>query len=385
MLTLSGRVIKKQSTTAAIKSGLFSLSTSRNLPTGLREKKAYLIKETGDVPAGFSHYFQIEGINAILPEPENTTRLGSEFQYLGNDDVVSLTEEGRIRSIYRADSDHNSILLTEQCNNYCLMCSQPPKKVDDSWLLREAFEAIRLIPRSTKVLGFTGGEPTIYGEKFVELIEHTKNWLPHTALHILSNGRYFADEKFAFSYSRVEHPDVMVGIPIYSSDPSVHDYVVQAQGAFDETIKGVLNLKRYKQKVEIRVVLHKQTYKGLPELAHYIARNLLFVDQVALMGLEHTGFTRANIDALWIDPIEYKKELSEAVKILTSYGIHAAVYNHPLCLVNEDVLPAYVKSISDWKNEFANECDPCKRKNECGGFFSSGIQNGYSPSIKPFN
>jgi hypothetical protein len=52
--------------------------------------------------------------------------------------------------------------------------------------------------------------------------------------------------------------------------------------------------------------------------------------------------------------------------------------------VNPDVYPAYVKSISDWKNEYANECGPCTKKNDCGGFFSSGIQNGYSQSIKPF-
>ena len=56
----------------------------------------------------------------------------------------------------------------------------------------------------------------------------------------------------------------MIGIPIYSADPSIHDYVVQAEGAFDETVRGILNLKRFRQKVEIRVVLHKQTYKGLP-------------------------------------------------------------------------------------------------------------------------
>lgn len=103
----------------------------------------------------------------------------------------------------------------------------------------------------------------------------------------------------------------------------------------------MLNLKRFGQKVEIRVVLHKQTYKGLPELAMFIARNLLFVDQVALMGLEHTGFARANIDSLWIDPIEYEDQLSEAVRILSTYGIHTAVYSHPLCLVNPDVYPAY--------------------------------------------
>ena len=102
------------------------------------------------------------------------------------------------------------------------------------------------------------------------------------------------------------------------------------------------------------------------------------------MGLENIGFTLANIDSLWIDPIEYKDVLSEAVSILTSYGLRTSVYNHPLCLVNEDIHYAYVKSISDWKNEYAKECDPCKLKNQCGGFFSSGIQNGYSSSIVPF-
>jgi len=383
MLTLSGRVIKKSSTEAT-QSGLFSLSTNEQLPATLRSQKAFLIKKIGVIPEGFLHYFLLEGFDVNLPSPERTTRLGSEFFYLGNEDVVSLSEDGRIRSIYRSDSNHNSILLTEQCNNYCLMCSQPPKQVDDSWLLKEAFDVIRLIPRNAKVLGFTGGEPTIWGQEFINLLDHSKNWLPNTSLHVLSNGRFFANEDFTYRYSKVEHPDLMVGIPIYSSDPSVHDYVVQAEGAFDETIKGILNLKRFKQKVEIRVVLHKQTYKGLPELAHYIARNLLFVDQVALMGLEHTGFTRANIDSLWIDPIDYKEQLSEAVRILNNYGVQVAVYNHPLCLVNPDIFPSYVKSISDWKNEFAKECKPCTRKNDCGGFFSSGIQNGYSHSIRPF-
>jgi len=62
-------------------------------------------------------------------------------------------------------------------------------------------------------------------------------------------------------------------------------------------------LKRHGLKVEIRVVIHKQTYERLPQLARFIVRNLTFVDQVVWMGLEMTGFTRANIDALWIDPI----------------------------------------------------------------------------------
>ncbi|SPA03893.1 hypothetical protein CBM2626_U40031 [Cupriavidus taiwanensis] len=61
------------------------------------------------------------------------------------------------------------------------------------------------------------------------------------------------------------------------------------------------------------------------------------------MALEMTGFTRANLDALWIDPADYKAELSTAVRIPRSYGLRTSVYNHQLCLVNSDVEPAYVK------------------------------------------
>jgi His-Xaa-Ser system radical SAM maturase HxsC len=163
----------------------------------------------------------------------------------------------------------------------------------------------------------------------------------------------------------------MVGIPIYSDISTIHDYVVQADGAYDETVRGVLNLKRLQQRVEVRVVVHRQTYRRLPRLAEFLARNLIFVDHVALMGLEITGFTRANLDALWIDPTEYRNELREAVEILDSYGMHVSIYNHQLCLLDRQLWPFTVKSISDWKNEYFEECGKCAVRRECGGFFAS--------------
>jgi MoaA/NifB/PqqE/SkfB family radical SAM enzyme len=51
----------------------------------------------------------------------------------------------------------------------------------------------------------------------------------------------------------------MAGVPIYSAVDHVHDYVVQAQGAFNETVLGVLKLKDQGQRVEVRVVLHAVT------------------------------------------------------------------------------------------------------------------------------
>jgi len=382
MLTLSGRVIniKKDVDERQV----LSLTTNTNMPDTLKQQKALLMKDGIEYVEGFKHYLIYESNRIKLPISENHSILTNEFSYLENDDVIAIGGKDRIRSIYRSKSNHNTFLVTEQCNNYCLMCSQPPKTADDRWLLDESIEAIRLIPRTTETIGITGGEPTLYGKDFIRLVQHLKNWLPETAVHVLSNGRAFSDIEFAKAYSDVDHKDIMLGIPVYSSDASRHDYVVQAKGAFDETIRGILNLKKLKQRVELRVVIHKQTYEGLVDLAEYIARNLLFVDQVALMGLEMMGFTRANIDSLWIDPIHYKDHLSKAVEVLRNYGINVLVYNHQLCLINKDVEPNYVKSISDWKNEYAVECQGCIRKSECGGFFASGVKFRYSSFIRPF-
>lgn len=380
MLTLSAKAVDTTLTASA----MFSLSECADLPHVLRSKKAYLVKNNDPAPEGFAHYIIVGDIETNLPLSAEVTRLKDTFSYLADSDIIRVNNEGSVRVLFRASSDHNGILLTEQCNNYCLMCSQPPKRQDDSWIINEVKEMIPMMPRTVRSLGITGGEPTLFGDEFLNILRLCKNWLPETSLHVLSNGRTFADEAFTKKYGAINHPDLMVGIPVYSDDPARHDYVVQAQGAFDETIRGILNLKRHNQKVEIRVVIHKQTYERLPELAEFIARNLLFVDQVALMGLEMTGFTLANLDALWIDPYEYKDLLSEAVGILESYGVNVSVYNHQLCLVNEDVRPHYVKSISDWKNEFAPECSDCAKIDECGGFFSSGIKHGYSKHLLSF-
>ena len=340
------------------------------------------------MPEGFKHYLILDHLTdciSALPTDAEYTVLPQDYAYIANDDVIRLSKDKSvIRVLYRASSPNNGILITEQCNHYCLMCSQPPKAIDDSWLLAETTALIPMIPKYTREICFTGGEPTLFGERFLDILRLTKSYLPETGIHILSNGRTFKDEAFAKSYASIEHHDMMVGIPIYSDDPAQHDYIVQAKGAFDETILGVLNLKKLNQKVEIRVVIHKQSISRLKQLCEFIGRNLLFVDHVALMGLEMMGFTRANLDALWIDPYDYKDTLSESVQILAKYGMNVSVYNHQLCLVNADVQPYYKKSISDWKNEYVEECADCKKVGDCGGLFSSGVQYGYSSKLQPY-
>ena len=164
------------------------------------------------------------------------------------------------------------------------------------------------------------------------------------------------------------------GIPLYSDLAHRHDFVVQARHAFDQTIRGITNLGRVGVPAEIRVVIHRHTYERLPHLAQFIGRNLPFVSHVALMGLEHMGYTKMNREALWIDPLDYQSELAEAVDTLSSERIRTSIYNHQLCTLPDRLWSYAVRSISDWKNDFLEVCERCEVQEACAGFFSSGLK-----------
>jgi His-Xaa-Ser system radical SAM maturase HxsC len=312
---------------------------------------------------------KLPGSNAL----QNVMVLPSRFAYLRDGDIVALRGKGgRFRTLYRRNSHHNSFLITERCNHYCLMCSQPPRDVNDGWILDEITAALPLIDPETRSLGFTGGEPLLDWRGFISLLQDCRERLPNTAIHVLSNGRAFADSKVVAAWAGVHHPNLTVGIPIYSVVDHVHDYVVQAMGALDETSLGILKLKDKGQRVEVRVVLHAITAPRIVETCTWIARNMPFVDHVALMGLENTGFAIANAELLWIDPIDYQSELADAVDLLVSAKLNVSVYNLQRCVLDRSVWPYSVQSISDWKNGYIDDCYRCIEKDRCSGFFTSG-------------
>lgn len=383
MITLRGRALQFNAEGAAADPAVLRLSEASARPSALRESEAFIHKE-GPLPEGFGWYL-LSSTDALrsVPGGKPAAVLPSEFHHLANGDVVRL-EPARavLRTLFRKSTPYNHFLLTERCNNYCLMCSQPPRAVDDGWIVDEVMEALPLIDRSAREIGLTGGEPALLGDRFIDLVRAIKSHLPRTALHVLSNGRLFASGSLAADLGAIGHPDLMLGIPVYADLAHIHDYVVQADGAFDETVRGILALKSHGVRVEVRVVLQQQTVERLVPLARFLARNLLFVDHVALMGLELTGFARANLDRIWIDPADYQSELVEAVGILERAGLRTSIYNSQLCVLDPRIRNLARRSISDWKQEYMAECAGCDAQTECGGFFASAKLR-FSRAIAP--
>jgi len=318
----------------------------------------------------------------ILPDRPPVI-LSTELRHLSEGDIIRINpERGEIWVMYRISSDHNSILVTERCNSWCIMCSQPPRQEDDSGMLEDWFRAIPRMSRDTKELGITGGEPLLLGERFNSLIELCKQVLPETALHVLTNGRLFMEEKLVSQVKAIDHPDLMFGIPLYSDIAWRHDFVVQAPGAFDETMRGIMNLARARIPIEIRIVIHQHTIARLPNLARFISRNLPFVSKVAIMGMEPIGFGKSNFDALWIDPVDCAGELRDSIVTLSNARVPVLLYNFQLCVLPEEIRSFAVQSISDWKNIYLPICNSCDARSECVGFFHSAV-NAHSRSITP--
>jgi MoaA/NifB/PqqE/SkfB family radical SAM enzyme len=119
----------------------------------------------------------------------------------------------------------------------------------DSWIVKDLLEAIPLFSRETGEIGISGGEPTLLGDNLIKILRSLQGHLLNTAVHILSNGRAFQRLKLAEQVAEVGSLDLMIGIPIYSDVGYLHDYVIQAEGAFDETIRGIINLKRCNAKL----------------------------------------------------------------------------------------------------------------------------------------
>ena len=305
------------------------------------------------------------------------------FEHLFEGDIIFINKEGYVKTLYRVNSMHNILFVTERCNSNCLMCSQPPKDKDDiDELYTINLQLISLIPKDCIELCITGGEPTLMGELFFKTIEHLKEQLPDTEIHILTNGRSFAWSGMAEKLGELAHTRLMLGIPLYADYYQVHDYIVQANNAFYQTIMGIHNLARHNQRIEIRVVLHKESVPRLTRLAKYIYKNLPFVEHIAFMGLEHIGYTPFNMDKLWIDPYDYMEELEEAVEFLSGHGMFVSIYNSQLCVLPMSLWKYARKSISDWKNSYLPECSSCVKLQDCGGMFIWNLDR-CSRKIKP--
>jgi His-Xaa-Ser system radical SAM maturase HxsC len=281
-------------------------------------------------------------------------------------DVLLVVPDRRIaHRLIRAKSDHNTLLVTEQCDQLCVMCSQPPKAhhVD----LYPLLERAALLAPPSMVLGITGGEPTLHKAALFHFLDVVLSARPDLHFHILTNAQHFDADDRAFLTSIRDR--VTWGIPLYSAEAATHDEIVKKAGAFERLATSLSLLARCGADIELRTVVMKPNAPALPALADFVTRQVPFISCWAIMQLENIGYGRMNWRGLFFDSSATFEPIGQAVDIAKARGLHPQLYNFPLCTVPAPYRPFAVSSISDWKRRYLASCDGCTLRNECGGFF----------------
>jgi len=316
-----------------------------------------------------------KGLSNILP-------LIAEGLDIG--DIVNCDPSGgKAIVVFRQNDVHHSLFLTNRCNSYCLMCSQPPTRHDDSWLVDHAIEIVRHVEAPPEVIGISGGEPLLAVAGLQRLLVAIGHLWPDTAVEILTNGRLLHSAVVKEKLFGASPTNIRWLVPLYGHADFLHDFVVQSSGAFDETIEGLLVLQSLRQPIQLRIVLIQPVLEILDELCRFIGQNLPFVECVALMACEPTGFALANRELCELDLLDAAPMLERASRVLDRYQIRHLFMNAPLCALPPRLRERATQSISDWKNTYADECASCSVKDRCCGLFSWHANNWKPAKLRP--
>lgn len=269
------------------------------------------------------------------------------------------------------------------CNNHCVFCVQGRKrekfpvnrsKKEVKDFLQEAFA------EGKREVVFTGGEPSLHAD-FFELVAAAKE-IGFKEIQIQSNGRIFAYPDFCAKAVRAGV--TQFGPSLHGHNAQIHDFLTAAKGSFEQTTRGIRNLKKMNQFVLTNSVITSKNYKFLPELAEVLVA--LGVDQFQFAFVHILGTAQEN--AKWLVP--KKSEIMPYVKRGLEIGLKAGkkvtTEAIPYCFlkgyeqcVAEDIMPKTriydadftVADYGDYRRnngkEKAAQCRLCKYFSRCEG------------------
>jgi radical SAM protein with 4Fe4S-binding SPASM domain len=300
---------------------------------------------------------------------------------------------------YRMD-----LALTYRCNNDCPHCYNARPR-DYSELPTTQWLSIidHLWDIGIPHIVFTGGEPTLRND-LPELIKHAESKGQITGLN--TNARRLSDARFLEMLvdAGLDH----LQITVESHDPVIHDDMVHAKGAWQQTIKGLRNALDTPLYVMTNTTMLRQNSPYLAETLDFLAE--VGLPTVGLNALIYSGhglnvgtgiaerelpplldLAREKTDAygqrlIWYTPTQYchfdPMQLELGVK-----GCTAALYN--MCIEPDGaVIPcqSYYEPIGNmltdswesiWNNDLSinlrerryipDKCNGCSLLSECGG------------------
>lgn len=220
-----------------------------------------------------------------------------------------------------------------ECNNHCLFCDEGFHKnrlsFDDITNIMKQYQ----MGSNDRVI-FSGGEPTLHNS-ILELIDYASK--RGVFVYMQSNGRRFSDYDFALAAAKSGLRRIL--IPLYGSQPTVHDYLTQTVGSFEETMQGLKNLfglrDKFHLEIEINTVICKYNFEWLPLLIQFIRDNFPNVKYFRFCALNMSTVAMTNFSVIGIAFSKTKEIVKQCIDMAVDHGLPIALDYIPPCVLDD--------------------------------------------------
>jgi radical SAM protein with 4Fe4S-binding SPASM domain len=308
---------------------------------------------------------------------------------------------------YRMD-----LAVTYRCNNDCAHCYNARERNFPELSTEQWFKILdQLWALGVPHIVFTGGEATLRND-LPELIKHAESNGQITGLN--TNARRLSDMSYVQKLvdAGLDH----VQITVESCDEGIHDEMMQAKGAFKQTIAGLKNALQSKLYVMTNTTMLRSNVHTIPDTLDFLAE--IGVPTIGLNALIYsghgltvgTGLRESELQPIldiatyktaqhgqrliWYTPTQYC-EFDHTASNLGVKGCTAALYS--MCIEsNGNVLPcqSYYHPLGNmltdswdsiWNHKLSVQlrerqnlpakCETCSLVTECGGGCPLNFEN----------
>ena len=224
------------------------------------------------------------------------------------------------------------------CNNRCTFCVQGEKRHEYTDKSTEEVKRLLTAGRGdSDGVVFTGGEVTIRKD-LPELVAHARD-LGFRLIQIQTNGRMLSSMKFV---EQLVGAGVTEFSPaLHGPDPGTHNRQTQVPRSFEQTVRGIRNVKKLGLPVLMNSVITQENYAKLPATARLFVA--LGVDQFQFAFVHALGSAGANIDEVMPRFTDVQPHLLRALSIGRQAGVRCMVEAVPLCF-----LPGFEHYAAEW-------------------------------------
>ena len=179
------------------------------------------------------------------------------------------------------------------CNNNCIFCSEADEYLENlhEKSLSEIKQELKEIRKHYDFVNIMGREPTIRSD-ILEIIEFA-NKLKFYQVGITTNGRLLSVPNFAKAL--LQRGISQVGISLAGASAKIHDFQTQVPGSFEQTIRGIKNILKYKENnvsLLINLPLNKLNYRVLPKELELLTR--LGIKEINILNIQPLSFRSRN-------------------------------------------------------------------------------------------